>query len=253
MTWAPAIPGRVVGIADYDPSMPDTTPGWYPDPNNRSVIRYHDGYQWTDQTQQVPMPPPKKGGYGWLIAGGVVLAIVIIIGAAALAASGDKSSTATAPTTPSATAAESFRAQQQVDASESRAAEATRARQARLADRANYMAVSSREWQIIAKNPDSHVGELYVVYGRVMQADSGTGQSTIRINTNGQQVEQYDYDINTVVTEGDPGLFDEIVEDDLVQMWAEVSGSTTYDTTMGGSITAPSITAHMIERYGTGD
>ncbi|WHU45088.1 DUF2510 domain-containing protein [Gordonia sp. L191] len=233
--------------------MPDTTPGWYPDPNNHSIIRYHDGRQWTDQTEQVPMPPPKKRGYGWLIAGGVVLAIIVVIGAAALAASTSKSSSSSPATTPTPTAVESFQARQQADASESRAAQASQARQTRLADRTNYMTVSSREWQIIAKNPDSHVGELYVVYGRVVQADSGTGQSTIRINTNGEQVEQYDYDINTVVTEGDPGRFNEIVEDDLVQMWVEVDGSTTYDTTMGGSITAPSVTAHMIERYGTGD
>ena len=38
---------------DTDGSWPDagTAPGWYPDPNDMGLMRYHDGQGWTSQTR----------------------------------------------------------------------------------------------------------------------------------------------------------------------------------------------------------
>ncbi|WP_238554162.1 hypothetical protein [Gordonia sp. KTR9] len=136
-------------------------------------------------------------------------------------------------------------------ASRSAAAERQRRDQERqrLTNKASYRTVSSRDWQLVAKNPDAHKGELYVVYGRVVQADAATGTFQIRVNTDGQQVGVYDFDINTIVTAG-LASFKEVVEDDLVALWVGVTGSETYDTTMGGSVTAPKVEANIVEVYG---
>ncbi|WP_433662932.1 DUF2510 domain-containing protein [Nocardia sp. CA-128927] len=31
---------------------PVAGPGWYPDPTNPNIVRWFDGHQWTQQTQQ---------------------------------------------------------------------------------------------------------------------------------------------------------------------------------------------------------
>ncbi|MFI6998905.1 DUF2510 domain-containing protein [Nocardia sp. NPDC050175] len=31
---------------------PVSSPGWYPDPADPRIVRWFDGYRWTDQTQQ---------------------------------------------------------------------------------------------------------------------------------------------------------------------------------------------------------
>jgi hypothetical protein len=39
-------------------------------------------------------------------------------------------------------------------------------------------AITAREWALIAKNPDAHIGERIISHGEVTQFDSGTGGST---------------------------------------------------------------------------
>jgi len=44
-------------------------PGWHPDPSGQHGLRYWDGAQWTDQTQDAPFqqpgpPPPQSGPHG---------------------------------------------------------------------------------------------------------------------------------------------------------------------------------------------
>lgn len=109
--------------------------------------------------------------------------------------------------------------------------------------------MSSRDWQLVAKSPDSQIGDKYVIYGVVTQADSATGAYAIGVSTDGQQVDSYDYDINTIANAGEAS-FSQVVEDDIVAMWVEVAGAETYDTTMGGSTTAPKVTVNVIEVVG---
>ncbi|MEU8898004.1 DUF2510 domain-containing protein [Nocardia sp. NPDC048505] len=33
------------------PAQPPLPPGWYPDHHNPTLVRWFDGYQWTNQTQ----------------------------------------------------------------------------------------------------------------------------------------------------------------------------------------------------------
>lgn len=213
------------------------------------MLRWWDGNQWTDNWELADQPARKRSsaalpliiGVG-LVVSAVVVAIVIVVVGALGATKSDPLPAASPDTT-------SRPVNTSAAAAASRSAELDRLR---LTNKASYRSVSSRDWQLVAKNPDVHIGELYIVYGRVMQADSAMGAYQIRVNTDGQQIESYDYDINTVVDAG-LGSFEEVVEDDLVTMWVSVKGSETYDTTMGGSVTAPKVAANIIEVYGSAD
>ncbi|MEE3851927.1 DUF2510 domain-containing protein [Gordonia sp. LSe1-13] len=228
-------------------------PGWYPDPQVPKTIRYWDGHQWTAQTRRVETK--KSNNWKWLLG---VLAILVVIGVVGSVVgdeseddSADTSSTGTT-LVPVETLSPAEQEAQERANSAALEAEASRESQQRAAqlDKSSYQQTDSRTWQLVVKNPDAHIGEKYVVYGYVVQADSAMGSSAIRVQTDGQQVEWYDMDVNTVANAG-LASFSEIVEDDLVTMWVEITGSVTYDTTMGGSMTAPEVEVNIIEQYGT--
>jgi hypothetical protein len=114
-------------------------------------------------------------------------------------------------------------------------------------------AITEREWQLIAKNPDSHIGERVIVYGQVTQFDSATGTTGFRANVGAvAKKASYgwaDYDTNTVLT-GTGGLLDQVVQGDLFKAEVTVAGSYSYQTTMGGSLTAPSLLVTKIDVTG---
>lgn len=148
-------------------------------------------------------------------------------------------------------AAESARAAAESRAAAaSRSAEASAAAVAALLDKSTYQSVDERTWQLVTKDPDAHVGQKYVVYGHVVQADTVTGPNRIRVNTSGAQVRYYNMDINTIASTGHAS-FANVVQGDLVTMWVVVTGSMSYDTTFGGSLTAPTVDVNIIETYGT--
>lgn len=132
----------------------------------------------------------------------------------------------------------------------SAAAQASATAQAALTDVSTYSKISSRDWQLIEKDPDSHVGEKYIVYGRVTQADAATGTEMFRVDTGGTKADWYDYDINTVVA-ADPSIVTTIVTDDLVKMYITVTGAYSYDTQIGGSTTAVAVLAGVVENLGS--
>lgn len=115
-------------------------------------------------------------------------------------------------------------------------------------DPANYAAISDRDWQLLARDPDARAGERFVIYGRVTQADATLGTRTIRADTSGEhQASRYDYEINTVVWSNEEGLFGQIITGDIVRMQVRLEGSLTYDTTIGGTATAVLATAYTVE------
>ncbi|MGH3654986.1 hypothetical protein [Glutamicibacter sp.] len=112
--------------------------------------------------------------------------------------------------------------------------------------------VTKRELAQIVKQPDSHIDENVILYGRVTQFDSATGPCTFRAELSHAQVGKYDYEHNSMFTAGD-GLsncdaLDDIVAEDIVQITATVTGSLSYDTTIGGSTTVPKFQVVKIKR-----
>lgn len=103
--------------------------------------------------------------------------------------------------------------------------------------------VTKRELAQVVKKPDSNVGRNLIIYARVTQFDSATGPCTFRANVSHAHVGKYDYEHNSIFNAGDGLLncdvLDDVVQDDIIQVTAEVSGSLSYDTQIGGSTTVP--------------
>lgn len=118
-------------------------------------------------------------------------------------------------------------------------------------DRNTYPTLDARAFALLAKDPDSHIGEKFIAYGHVTQSDAATGTTAFRANTGASPSRSYDYDVNTVVR-GAADILAPVIEDDLVTIYAEVAGAYNYDTTMGGSATALELTANIIDVTGTG-
>lgn len=148
--------------------------------------------------------------------------------------------------------AEEERKEEERRAEEERQEEERRAQEeAEQTDPANYASLSERDWALVERDPDSHQGEKYRLYGYVTQADAATGDVTIRVNTSPvQQGRRFYYDVNTMVVSGRDGVFSDVVRDDHVKMLVEVEGALTYDTMIGGSATAVVVAAYDVEVIG---
>lgn len=209
------------------------SPGWYPDPApNTSGQRWWDGSGWTAHarpSENKPNPllpqwdaPPSKPSTRWKwILGtlGVVVVLMLVLSLFDWGGGGGQS----AP-----------------------------ARQASAADldKTSYRELTARDWALIAKDPDAHVGEKVVIYGAVTQLDTATGARALRADTSGDKRDSaFAFDTNTVIREGDADLFTNLVEGDLVQLWVEVDGSTTYTTALDAELTAPDVTAYAAAVY----
>jgi hypothetical protein len=132
------------------------------------------------------------------------------------------------------------------------AKEAEAKRRAALKDTKSYAAIRPRDFALLVKSPDKHIGKKYVIHGLVTQFDSATGEDTFRADTAAtRQSDWYDYEVNTLVSAEDAALLDNVVQDDLVTMYVEVLGSFTYDTQIGGSTTVPHFQVHIIKVTGS--
>lgn len=105
-----------------------------------------------------------------------------------------------------------------------------------------YAKLTARQWARIAKDPDAHTGESYIVYGVVTQFDAATGTDTFRAEVDGvkhrPEYGYVDYPTNTLLTNFSGDVSD-LVEDDLFTAKVLVLGSFSYDTQIGGSTTVP--------------
>jgi hypothetical protein len=140
-------------------------------------------------------------------------------------------------------------------AADKAAADAVAAEKAAEKTRKNpssYKTIGARDYALLVKDPDAHIGEKYVVYGYVTQLDSATGTDTFRANTGSStQSDWYNYDQNTVATAADPGDFANVVNDDLVTLYVEVVGALSYDTQIGGNTTVPNLKVNIIKVTGS--
>jgi len=123
------------------------------------------------------------------------------------------------------------------------------------ANPADYAVIGERDWALIAKDPDAHLGKKVVVYAEVTQFDSATGNDAFRGNAAAQQLEYWSLDGTNVIFVGDEDLLGPVVQDDIVKVYATVLGSFSYDTQIGGSTRAVaggrSDRGHRTQRVGT--
>ncbi|WP_141136485.1 hypothetical protein [Rhodococcoides kyotonense] len=130
------------------------------------------------------------------------------------------------------------------------AQQAAAAAQAAKFDRSTYARISERDYGILVRDPNAAKGRKLVVYGYVTQFDSITGPSTFRVETAANPGSNwYDFDHNTIVN-FDPTVGANVIAEDIVTMYVEVVGTTTYDTTLGSSQTVPTLRANVIDVVG---
>lgn len=104
--------------------------------------------------------------------------------------------------------------------------------------------VTTRQWQLIAKDPASHVGEHITVVGTVTQFDTVTGPAKFLANVaataNGGGV-------NTMCF-GPSAVFTELVAGDSFRATAVVAGTVDYQNTMNATITVPKLVITTLTR-----
>ena len=198
--------------AQYGPPPP----GWGPWPPHPGPVL-------------IPPRPPKKGSArGWAI--GILSVIVLLL---FIGVSGNHSSTPTVSTS-GATA----NAQAAVDTPPPPA-----------------KPITARDWAKIAKDPDVHVGESIIVYGQVTQFDTATGTDQFRANVDGVlHTVEYGfagYETNTILVVDSNVNTDNLVEKDLFQANAVVDGTSSYTSTLNGSITTPKLRVTKLTVLGT--
>lgn len=121
------------------------------------------------------------------------------------------------------------------------------------ADPAEFAMITERDWALIAKNPDAHIGEQIVLYAEVAQFDSATGSDTFRAYASADTLEFWTLDGTNTVFTGDARLLGPVVQGDIVKIHATVTGSLSYDTQIGGNTTVPSLVVGLIDVIGARD
>ncbi|MFG3301563.1 hypothetical protein [Micromonospora chersina] len=188
-------------------------------------------------------PPTRSNARAWAV-GGIALVIALGIGGAVIATSGDSAEPAGAaasasPSTAAPTTAAPTSAAPTTAAPTSAAPSPTKTAAPPKPKPPSYKTLTARQWKLIAKNPDGHIGEHYVVYGRVTQFDAATGTDTFRADVAHRRMsDEFDYETNTMLS-GSGSDLENLVEDDIFRANVMVLGSYSYDTQIGGSTTAP--------------
>ncbi|MGP3683300.1 hypothetical protein ACTVZO_01075 [Streptomyces sp. IBSNAI002] len=122
-----------------------------------------------------------------------------------------------------------------------------------------YKKVSDREFKQMVRNTTAHLMGCFTIYGEIVQADSATGTTSVRANTCGEKKQpKYgflpDCDTNSILTElFSTGKLNGVVKGDLFEAKVQVGIDTTYQTTLGGSLTAPTFYVKEIKSYGSVD
>lgn len=89
-----------------------------------------------------------------------------------------------------------------------------------------------------------------MVHGYVTQLDSVMGSTSFRADTAATLgANSYDFDTNTIVNFDPVNARSQFIEKDIVTLYAEVVGTTTYDSPLGVQ-TVPVLKANIIDIVG---
>lgn len=98
----------------------------------------------------------------------------------------------------------------------------------------------------LARTPDDYEGDKIAFTGKVIQVMEDGGDTQLRLAVDGD----YDHVILVDVSEDVRGG-SHILEDDLINAYGLSAGTITYESTMGGDITVPAMSAKIVEDKGT--
>jgi hypothetical protein len=200
------------------------------------------------QMQPGPIVPPKKKRFGWAPLAAIVgLVVGGALGSAANETGGTASPTATVTVT--AAAAAPSTATQNPSPEPTKTTKPAPKKKEPEAQPAKQ--VSKRQWAKIVKNPESYIGDRYVIYGQVTQFDAATGDDNFLADTAHRNTTSYGYfdGENTLLT-GTAKQLDDLVEDDVFRASITVLGKIDYDTQIGGNTTVPLLEVNSLKVIG---
>jgi hypothetical protein len=99
----------------------------------------------------------------------------------------------------------------------------------------------------LEKDPASLAGTVVTYTGQVVQYDSATTTSHLRINVTPDGFGNYN---DTIWLDVDPAVTSKVFRDTVIQFWGEVVGAYTYTTVSGGKITIPEVDAKIVQVVG---
>ncbi len=114
-----------------------------------------------------------------------------------------------------------------------------------IKDKETYIALAETySYKGLERNPDGYKGKIAVFKGKVIQvSESGFNNVVYRVNIADSQGEWADtIYVSYIRSEGEA----RILEDDIITIYGELNGVTTYQSVLGGNITIPSIKARYI-------
>ena len=150
----------------------NSQPGWYPDPQNPTIVRYWDGQQWTSRTQacsanlatgnaKPPMTVLTK--VIWFLIALAVGVAVLIVGTTVVAnIAGSKPETVT------------------ID--DAKNAQLTLRQDPTFTDSSTYEEINDRDFALVVKDPWANRDRRIVLRGRIFQFDTVTGPDRFLAN-----------------------------------------------------------------------
>lgn len=166
-------------------------------------------------------------------------AALVTVGTLTACSTGADTATPTTPTTVTATPATPL--------AQSSAPEPT-------PPKVTYKEASERTLAKVVRDPDSHAGEGYIIYGEVFQFDSATGLNMLLANVANRNTTSYGYfDGEVAKLTGDEGDLEDLIEGDVFRAKVIVTQSYTYDRATGGTNTVPAFEVTSIKRVGHND
>lgn len=99
----------------------------------------------------------------------------------------------------------------------------------------------------LEKDPASMAGTVVTYTGQVVQYDSATTTSNLRINVTPDGFGGYN---DTIWLDVDPAQTTKVFRNTVIQFWGEVVGPYTYTSVLGGQITIPEVSAKYVQVVG---
>lgn len=99
----------------------------------------------------------------------------------------------------------------------------------------------------LARNPDSQKGKRVHLRGEIVQVIEGTTSTQYRISMQQDEYGYWDSDKVVFVDYPKKTTDNRLLEDDIVEVWGTAQGTITYQSTLGGNITIPSIEARIMQ------
>lgn len=94
----------------------------------------------------------------------------------------------------------------------------------------------------LARTPDNFQNEKIVLSGEVIQVMEDASETQLRLAVN------ENYDTIVLVKYGKSIVQERILENDIITIYGSSNGLISYESTIGGTITIPAVTAYIINR-----